>query len=117
MLPEPVGAEQLAADRTDERLLPTIRCARQQAREESWSSRGWCAGCHASINGVVDGTLAVNGPLCSDRDAGDGRQETGKVRKTLRMLIADSEASPGIPRHSHLPSPVSRLSLPGLPDL
>jgi hypothetical protein len=28
MLPESVGAEQLAADGTDERLLPTIRCAR-----------------------------------------------------------------------------------------
>ena len=28
VLPEPVGAEQLAADWTDERLLPTIRCAR-----------------------------------------------------------------------------------------
>jgi len=41
MLPEPVGAAQLAADGSDERLLPTIRCTRQQAREESWSSRGW----------------------------------------------------------------------------
>ena len=41
VLPESVGAEQLAANGADEWLLPTVRCARQQAREESWSSRGW----------------------------------------------------------------------------
>jgi len=42
VLRKAVSTEQLAAYRADEGLLPTVRCARQDAREESCSSRGWC---------------------------------------------------------------------------